>query len=287
VGFAGVALRTLSVRLEEMPEERLATSNRVAASIGYGSFTGLLAGLVGLGGAEERIPFLLYYLRLPLEDMLVANLLISFATSGLNFAVRINGGVWSLNAAYVSAAMIVGSIPGAYGGALLSHRASKRTLKRFIALLLSFVIARAIYGLIFIPVGSGRATVSTLDLVVSGISGLGVGIISGSAGVAGGEYRIPILTYLIGLPIKIAGTASQLVSLPTIAIAVWRHKRLGFLTKRSLVATAMLGIPSVVAASLTGFLVASLPTLYVDLVFIAILGYTIFRLVSETGQNLA
>jgi uncharacterized protein len=276
----------LSLRLEEIQQERLVTGNHVAAPIGYGSFTGLLAGLVGLGGAEERIPFLLYYLRLPLEDMLVANLLISFATSGLNFAVRINGGIWSLNAAYVSAAMIVGSIPGAYAGALLSHRASKRTLKLFIALLLSFVIARAIYGLIFITAGSGQATLSTLDVIVSVISGLGVGIISGSAGVAGGEYRIPILTYLIGLPIKIAGTASQLVSLPTIAIAVWRHKRLGFLTRRSLVAAAMLGIPSVVAASLTGFLVAGLPTLYVDLVFIAILGYTVVRLMAESAQSL-
>src|SRR5690242_3618301 len=269
-----------------MRQERLARGNRVAASVGYGSFTGLLAGLVGLGGAEERIPFLLYYLRLPLEDMLVANLLISFATSGLNFAVRINGGVWSLNAAYISAAMIVGSIPGAYAGALLSHRASKRTLKRFIALLLSFVIARAVYGLIFIPGGSGQAAVSTLDLVLSVMSGLGVGIISGSAGVAGGEYRIPILTYLLGLPLKIAGTASQLVSLPTIAIAVWRHKRLGFLTRRSLVAAAMLGIPSVVAASLTGLLVAGIPTLYIDLLFIAILGYTVVRLMAESAQSL-
>lgn len=277
----------MSVRLDEILQERLATRSRVVASIGYGSSTGLLAGLVGLGGAEERIPFLLYYLRLPLEDMLVANLLISFATSGLNFAVRINGGIWSLNAAYVSAAMIVGSIPGAYAGALLSHRASKRTLKRFIALLLSFVIARAIYGLIFIAAGSGQATMSTLDLILSVISGLGVGIISGSAGVAGGEYRIPVLTYLIGLPIKIAGTASQLVSLPTIAIALWRHKRLGFVTRRSLVAASMLGIPSVVAASLTGLFVGGLPTLYIDLLFIAILGYTIFRLLSEKNQNLA
>jgi uncharacterized protein len=276
----------LSIRPEEIPQERLVTRNRVAASVGYGSFTGLLAGLVGLGGAEERIPFLLYYLRLPLEDMLVANLLISFATSGLNFAVRINGGIWSLNAAYISVAMIVGSIPGAYAGALLSHRASKRTLKRFIALLLSFVIARAGYGLIFLPEGSSQVTVSSLDLVLSVISGLGVGVISGSAGVAGGEYRIPVLTYLIGLPIKIAGTASQLISLPTIAIAVWRHERLGFLTRRSLVVAAMLGIPSVVAASLTGLLVAGLPTLYVDLLFIAILGYTIFRLLAETSQSL-
>jgi uncharacterized protein len=277
----------LSVRLEEIPEERLVTGDRVAASIGYGSFTGLLAGLVGLGGAEERMPFLLYYLRLPLEDMLVANLLISFATSGLNFAIRINGGIWSLNAAYVSAAMILGSIPGAYAGALLSHKASKPTLKRFIALLLSFVIARAIYGLIFTPAGSGQVSISTLDFVLSVVSGLGVGIISGSAGVAGGEYRIPILTYLIGLPIKIAGTASQLISLPTIAIAVWRHKRLGFLTRRSLVAATMLGIPSVVAASLTGFLVVGLPTLYIDLLFIAILGFTVFRLLSEKESEIS
>ena len=277
----------MNVRLDDMLQERLATRRRVTASIGYGSFTGLLAGLVGLGGAEERIPFLLYYLRLPLEDMLVANLLISFATSGLNFAVRINGGIWSLNAAYVSAAMIVGSIPGAYAGALLSHRASKRALKRFIALLLSFVIARAIYGLVFNAVGSVQAAISTLDLILSAISGLGVGIISGSAGVAGGEYRIPVLTYLIGLPIKIAGTASQLVSLPTIAIAVWRHKRLGFVTRRSLVAASMLGIPSVVAASLTGLFVGGIPTLYIDLLFIAILGYTIFRLLSETNLNLS
>lgn len=275
----------MSVRLEELPQERLATRSRVTASIGYGSFTGLLAGLVGLGGAEERIPFLLYYLRLPLEDMLVTNLLISFATSGLNFAVRINGGIWSLNAAYVSAAMIVGSIPGAYAGALLSHRASRRALRRFIAVLLSFVIARAVYGLIFGAGGSGQVTISTLDLILSVISGLGVGIISGSAGVAGGEYRIPVLTYLIGLPIKIAGTASQLVSLPTIAIAVWRHKRLGFVTRRSLVAAAMLGIPSVVAASLTGLFVGGIPTLYIDLLFIAILAFTIFRLLSEKTQN--
>jgi hypothetical protein len=36
---------------------------------------------------------------------------------------------------------------------------------------------------------------------------------------------------------------------------------------------------------LTGFLVAGIPTLYIDLLFIAILGYTIFRLVSDTSQT--
>src|SRR5437879_12220950 len=108
--------------------EDLVTGNKVGASIGYGSLIGLLAGLVGLGGAEERMPFILYYLRLSLEDMITANLLISFAVSGFNFAVRIRAGVWSGDAILPALAMIVGSIPGAYVGASLRHRVSHRGL---------------------------------------------------------------------------------------------------------------------------------------------------------------
>jgi len=39
-------------------------------------------------------------------------------------------------------------------------------------------------------------------------------------------------------------------------------------------------------SSLTGFLVVGLPTLYVDLLFIAILGYTVVRLMTESAQSL-
>jgi uncharacterized membrane protein YfcA len=265
--------------------EELVARNKIAASIGYGSVIGLLAGLVGLGGAEERMPFILYYLRLSLEDMITANLLISFAVSGFNFAVRIHAGVWSSDAFLPALAMIVGSIPGAYVGASLSHRVSQRALKAFISIILSIVIARVAYGLL---IGGGVSTqsgLSTLELVFSVLGGLGVGIISGSCGVAGGEYRIPVLTYLIGLPLKIAGTASQLVSLPTIAVALYRHRRLGFFTRPSLTTAAILGIPSVVGAALTGLLVAGLATLYIEITFVLLLGYTVIRLLGEIAQR--
>ena len=252
----------------------------MAASIGYGSTIGFLTGLVGLGGAEERIPFILYYLRLSMEDMIMANLLISFAVSGFNLGVRLESGVWSSAAVYPALAMIVGSIPGAYVGASLSHRVSKRALKRFISIMFSIVIARVLYGII-----AGGATshgTSVLDLVLSLFGGLGVGIISGSIGVAGGEYRIPFLTYLIGLPLKIAGTASQLVSLPTIAVAIWSHRSLGYWTKPSLTTAVILGIPSVIGAAISGFLIAGLATVYIEIVFIALLGYTVVRLLIDT-----
>ena len=275
----------MTVTCEDPSVEELVARNKVAASIGYGSVIGLLAGLVGLGGAEERMPFILYYLRLSLEDMITANLLISFAVSGFNFAVRIRAGVWSGDALFPALAMIVGSIPGAYVGASLSHRVSQRALKAFISIVLSIVIARVVYGLLIGGAASTQSGVSTLELVISVLGGLGIGIISGACGVAGGEYRIPVLTYLIGLPLKIAGTTSQLVSLPTIAVALWRHRRLGFITKPSLTTAAILGIPSVIGAGLTGLLVAGLATSYIEVVFILLLAYTVVRLVAEIPQR--
>lgn len=274
----------MSVTSEELPSEELLARNKVAASIGYGSLIGLLAGLVGLGGAEERMPFMLYYLKLSLEDMITANLLISLAVSGLNFGVRYSTGVWSSVALYPALAMIVGSIPGAYVGASLSHRVSRRALKSFISIILSIVIVRVLYGLLVAGATTSHG-MSTLDVAFALLSGLGVGIISGSAGVAGGEYRIPILTYLIGLPLKIAGTASQLISLPTIAVALYRHRRLGFFTRPSLTAAAILGIPSVVGAALIGLLVAGLATSYIEIIFILLLAYTVVRLVAEITQK--
>jgi len=68
-------------------ESRGTDARFVLISLGSGIFTGVLAGLVGLGGAEERIPFILYALRAPLNDMIVANLIISFATSAVNFTL--------------------------------------------------------------------------------------------------------------------------------------------------------------------------------------------------------
>ncbi len=266
----------------DLASDRLANPNGKAASVAYGSLTGFLAGLVGLGGAELRIPFILYYLRLSLKDMIIVNLLISLATSAFNLAIRLNAGLWSGDAGLVSVAMVVGSLPGAYAGASISHRVSRRALKAFIALVLTLVVVRVVYGLLFVGGGSGVVAVP-LEIVLSLVAGFGVGIVSGSVGVAGGEYRIPILTYVLGFPIKIAGTVSQLVTLPTTVVGAWRHGRLGSFTKRGLRATAILGVPSVAGAVLSGFLVASVAAVYIEVLFALVLSYTVARLAWEVA----
>ena len=64
-------------------------------------------------------------------------------------------------------------------------------------------------------------------LVVSVVLGLVIGLVSSLLGVAGGELAIPTLLFAFGADIRAAGTASLLISLPTVAVGVLRHSRPG------------------------------------------------------------
>src|SRR2546425_6922468 len=262
-------------------ESRRTDVRFVLISLGSGLLTGVLAGLVGLGRAEERIPFILYAIRVPLNDAIVATLIISFATSAVNFALRVQAGFVTLDAVTIGAAMIVGSLMGAYAGSVLSHRLSERRLKAAIALILSLVVARLVLDLLGGVNFSFGSIPSVLELPTAAFFGLLVGVISGAVGVAGGEYRIPVLVFLFGLGIKVAGTTSQLVSLPTILVALWKHRTMGFVTSGGLRIAAAMGTGSVVGAVIGTVILVSTSGRIGELVFALLLLYTIVRLTWE------
>jgi uncharacterized membrane protein YfcA len=266
---------------EESLSREAITVRYVAIAATSGLLTGILAGLVGLGGAEERIPFILYGLKIPVNDMVIANLIISFGTSGLNFALRARAGLLPDSALLISLGMILGSVLGAFLGASLSHRVSERKLKSLLAAVLSIVVARISFDILGAGPAPGVALPLDLGLAVAVTFGFLIGVISGSVGVAGGEYRIPVLIFAFGLPIKQAGTASQLVSLPTIAVALWRHRNLGFLSKRSLTVAGVMGIPSIVGVALSQLILVASSDELIRVVFVAILLYTIGRILLE------
>lgn len=261
----------------------------IAASSGFA--TGILAGLVGLGGAEERIPFILFGLKVPVYDMIVSNLLISFGTSGLNFSLRALAGYFPPSSVPISLAMIVGSVLGAFIGASIAHRVSERKLKAFVAFVLSLVVVRLTFEIFGSLQSTAVVVPAFASLALAGVLGLLVGIVSGSVGVAGGEYRIPLLIFVFGLPIKIAGTISQLVSLPTIAVGLYRHRSLGFLNSRNMTLAVVMGIPSLVGVAISQVILLAASDQVIRVVFDAILLYTIVRLLaelripSETGKS--
>ena len=89
------------------------------------------------------------------------------------------------------------------------------------------------------------------------LCGIAIGLVSSLLGVAGGELIIPTLLFGYGADIKTAGTASLLISLPTVLTGVVRYIRQGALRDRTDVTQtiAPMGIGSILGAIVGGLLV--------------------------------
>lgn len=237
---------------------------RSGAAFLYAVPIGLLGGLIGLGGAEFRLPVLVGPLGYPARRAVPLNLAISLITIGAALAIR--GSMLPFDAVvpFLPAvwALIVGAVVAAFFGTALVDRLSDERLERVILVLLVVVgLALIIEG--FLPEGSSGLLPEGLAWrIPAGILfGLAIGLVSSLLGVAGGEIIIPTLVFAFGADIKVAGTASLLVSLPTVAVGVARHARRGaFADRRALTDTvAPMGVGSVLGAILGGALVGLIP----------------------------
>ena len=227
-----------------------------------GFVVGLAGGLVGLGGAELRLPYLAGTLSLPLKTAIPVNLAVSLITLLAALPTRL----YTLKTAsltpylYETSAMAIGAVLGAYAGVSGLRRLSPVTLRRAVfALLLALglvMIAESIVS--FAPLGllSG----SLLLKITSGLAlGSAIGAISGLLGVAGGEVIIPTLVLGFGAPIKAAGSLGQMVSIPTVLTGFVRHYRAGALKDRKLVMRLILPMGlGATAGGIGGGLLASI-----------------------------
>jgi uncharacterized protein len=236
------------------------------AALLYGAPVGFLGGLIGLGGAEFRLPVLAGIFGYTARRAVALNLAISLLT--VLSALLIRGGTLSLAPVLgllpVALAMMAGAVSAAFLGVSLVHRISERMLERFIlvllvgiggALVVEAFLPQEVSG--FLPEGSWLP----LRLAFAILFGLFIGLISSLLGVAGGELIIPTLVFGFGAGIKTAGTASLLISLPTVAVGVLRHRRLGSFAERAdLTQTvAPMGLGSVVGAVAGSLFVGVVP----------------------------
>ena len=70
-----------------------------------------------------------------------------------------------------------------------------------------------------------EAALSRASPVLGVVAGLVIGIVAALLGVAGGELLIPTFVLLFGADIKLAGSLSLAVSLPTMLVGFARYSR--------------------------------------------------------------
>jgi uncharacterized membrane protein YfcA len=122
------------------------------AALLYGAPIGLLGGLIGLGGAEFRLPVLAGVFCYPARRAVALNLAISLVT--VVSALLIRGGTLLfaplVGLLPVVVAIILGVVSAAYVGTALVHRLSERLLERVILVFL-VVIGTALVVEAFLP----------------------------------------------------------------------------------------------------------------------------------------
>ncbi len=119
--------------------------------------------------------------------------------------------------------MLAGTLVGAWLGAGWATRLASKTLFRVIAVLLVLIAGALAFGhgaTASTPLLAGAA-----QMAAGVVAGLGIGIAAALLGVAGGEPLIPTLVLLFGADIKLAGSVSLAISLPTMAVGFMRYSR--------------------------------------------------------------
>lgn len=232
------------------------------AAVGFA--VGLAGGLIGLGGAELRLPYLVGVLLLAPRAAVPVNLAVSLITVLAALPPRLGAIEAAALAPWgaIALMMTAGAVVAAYLGAGWLRRMPSALLARVIgALLVALGIVLLIEAVIpLVPAGLLPADPVVRSVAACGF-GLGIGVISSLLGVAGGEVIIPVLVIGFGLPVTLAGTLSLMISLPTIVVGMARHAAARAFADGDVVRLVILplALGALVGAPIGGMLAAHAP----------------------------
>ncbi len=179
---------------------------------------GFVGTLLGIGGGAIMVP-VLALLGVPVSRAAPASLVAILGTSGGGLRTLFRRGLvdWKL-----AVFLETGSGLGAVAGVVLHGIVSERVLRLLLAaaLLVSgagFLWLERLRG----PVsGKQGLSSSPLKLAVGWLVSFAAGVVSALLGVGGGVVKVPILVFVLGLPVKTAVATSKLMVGITASVGV-------------------------------------------------------------------
>ena len=202
-----------------------ARSRSAALQFVSGAAIGVLGGMIGLGGAEFRLPVLIALFGFAALHAVILNKAMSLVVVLTALPARLPTVPFTEVAAHwsVIANLLGGTLLGAWLGARWATRMRSALLHHILAVLLvlmATVLAWSHFGRL-----EALALAPVTRTIVGIVAGIGIGLVAALMGVAGGELLIPAIVVLFAIDIKLAGSLSLAVSLPTMLVAFARYSR--------------------------------------------------------------
>ena len=260
----------------------------------WGGAIGALGGLIGLGGAEFRLPVLVARFGFKSLDAVVMNKAISLVvvSSALLSRFHVVPVEQTLAHADIVLNLLAGTVIGSWFAAGYAVRLAGPKLDRLVFVLLTMLaIVMLAEGLLDIH-GSGQPLFAhpVLRFGASVAAGLVIGSVAALLGVAGGELLIPTIVLLYGVDIRLAGSLSLAVSLPTMMVGLNRYRMVGAFANlpREKCLLFWMSLGSIGGAAIGGLLLGIVPARALTLllgVVLAISAAKVFSARATTGHS--
>jgi len=263
--------------------------SRRLISAAFGFPIAILGGLIGLGGAEFRLPVLVGPLKFQAKRAVPLNLLISLSTIASALAIRSATMSFAkvMDFSTELLALTSAAVIAAFFAVTLVRRLSEGGLQRVLLILLltigGLLLAEGISN-----AGQHRLAPENVALTIAiGLAlGAGIGVVSTMLGVAGGELIIPSFLFVFGADVRTAGTASLLVSLPTVTVGIVRHARARAYQRQDILDVAIpMAAASVVGAVVGGLAAGVVPARWLKIVLGVILIASALKVLHRRSQK--
>jgi len=258
---------------------------------GWSALIGTLGGLIGLGGAEFRLPVLVGRFGFPTLEAVILNKALSLVVvvAALVFRLRAIPFDETLAQAGIVLNLLAGSLVGAWFAAGHAIRLSGKALNRLVLILLTLMavlmFADGLTGL----QGDGRPLFDdpALQIVAGAAAGVLIGGVAALLGVAGGELLIPTLVLLFGVDIKLAGSLSLAVSLPTMLVGLMRYRSAAAFSvlARERPLLLWMAVGSITGVGLGGLLLGVIPAQALTLLLSAILAISAINVFRHRSRD--
>lgn len=193
-----------------------------------GGAVATLAGLIGLGGAEFRLPILKGLFQLDTLKAVILNkatslVVVFFALIFRSYEIPFED-IFEHKTIIIN--LLAGSVVGAWIVAGYTMKISESLLDRIIFIILLLLAGVLILEHWFLTNQDGALFDSLFFEIIVGIAaGFIIGAVASLLGVAGGELLIPTIVILYGVDVKIAGSLSLAISLPTMLVGFVRYTK--------------------------------------------------------------